>query len=344
MAVWLIRAGSYGEYEQKFIEEKRVYVTWPGLDINLSSMEDWDGLKEVMKERYTDESDRTIASWAGQVWRFALDIKQGDLIVMPLKTKRAIQIGEITGEYHFEPAGPDPYFHWRSVKWIGEAIPRTSFGQDLLYSFGALQTICCIDRNDAENRLRAMQRNAWKPEQIAKPKPTDGGGTGDGEQPIDIEELAEDQIIRVISSRYTGHNLARLVEGILKAQGYTTYRSPEGPDGGVDILAGLGPLGFGSPKLCVQVKSQDTPVDRPTVQSLLGTMKRFGAEQGLFVSWGGYKGNVQRDMASSFFELRLWSQFELLDELYAHYEQLDDDLKTELPLKRIWMIATPEKE
>jgi len=73
-------------------------------------------------------------------------------------------------------------------------------------------------------------------------------------------------------------------------------------------------------------------------------MKRFGAEQGLFVSWGGYKGNVQRDMASSFFELRLWSQFELLDELYAHYEQLDDDLKTELPLKRIWMIATPEKE
>lgn len=30
MAIWLIRAGSHGEYEQKFIRENRVYVTWDG--------------------------------------------------------------------------------------------------------------------------------------------------------------------------------------------------------------------------------------------------------------------------------------------------------------------------
>ena len=35
MAIWLIRAGSHGEYEQKFIQENRVYVTWDGLDVNL---------------------------------------------------------------------------------------------------------------------------------------------------------------------------------------------------------------------------------------------------------------------------------------------------------------------
>lgn len=28
MAVWLVRAGSHGEYESKFISESRVYVTW----------------------------------------------------------------------------------------------------------------------------------------------------------------------------------------------------------------------------------------------------------------------------------------------------------------------------
>ena len=28
MAIWLIRAGKHGEYEQKFLQENRVYVTW----------------------------------------------------------------------------------------------------------------------------------------------------------------------------------------------------------------------------------------------------------------------------------------------------------------------------
>ena len=31
MAIWLIRAGSDGEYESKFIQEGRAYVTWNGL-------------------------------------------------------------------------------------------------------------------------------------------------------------------------------------------------------------------------------------------------------------------------------------------------------------------------
>jgi restriction system protein len=77
-----------------------------------------------------------------------------------------IQIGEITSDYHFDAKAEDPYYHWRSVKWIGEAIPRTHFGQDLLYSFGAFMTICRIQRNNAEARIAAMRSNNWKPESI----------------------------------------------------------------------------------------------------------------------------------------------------------------------------------
>ena len=62
---------------------------------------------------------------------------------MPLKTQPSIYIGEIVGDYHWEPDGPDPYFHWRPVKWIGESLPRALFGKDL-YSFGAFLTICRI--------------------------------------------------------------------------------------------------------------------------------------------------------------------------------------------------------
>src|SRR5688572_21624951 len=132
MAVWLIRAGSRGEYEQKFIQECRVYVTWERLDVNLSKTNDRSELVAAMAERYLDAKPKRILTWVSQVWPFAHEIEKGDLVVLPLKSQPAIQMGEITGDYHFEPKGQDRFYHWRPVKWIGEAIPRENFGKDLL--------------------------------------------------------------------------------------------------------------------------------------------------------------------------------------------------------------------
>ena len=35
MTLWLIRAGSRGEHEQKFLDEGKVYVAWDGLNVDL---------------------------------------------------------------------------------------------------------------------------------------------------------------------------------------------------------------------------------------------------------------------------------------------------------------------
>jgi len=343
MAIWLIRAGSHGEYEQKFIQENRVYVTWDGLDENLCKLAERPELVAAMTQRYPDAKAGRIRNWVSQIWPFAHGMKKGDLVVMPLKSQPAIQIGEITGDYHFESAGPDPYFHWRPVKWIGEAVPRANFGKDLLFTFGAFMTICRIQRNNAEQRIAAMRANAWKPETIAAATQAAAPATDEAAGDTNLEELAHDQIAQLIAARFKGHGLTRLVEAILKAQGYTTYRSPEGADGGADILAGAGPLGFGAPRLCVEVKSESGPIDRSTVDKLLGAVSKFGANEGLFVSWSGFKSNVQKELAPSFFKVRLWTQKELLEQLFAHYDHLDEDLKAELPLKRIWMVAAQEE-
>ncbi len=351
MAIWLIRAGSHGEYEQKFIQENRVYVTWDRLDVDLTKLQQKADLTAAMTERYPDRKPKTIQNWVSQVWPFAHEMMKGDLVVLPLKSQPAIQIAEITGDYHFEPSGPDPYFHWRPVKWIAEAVPRANFGQDLLYTFGAFMAICRVQRNNAEQRMAAMQTNGWKPETIQpiyKPSnistKTAVPGTEELPEDSDLEELARDQIAQLIAARFKGHGLTRLVEAILKIQGYTTYRSAEGPDGGVDIIAGAGPLGFGKPRLCVEVKSESGPIDRPTVDKLLGAVTKFGADEGLFISWSGFKGNVQKELAASFFRVRLWTQKELLEQLFTHYDHLDEDLKAELPLKRIWTVAVQDKE
>ncbi len=132
MAVWLVRAGAHGEYEQKFIQDNRVYVTWDGLSVDLDAV-DMTKLVEELSQRYPDAKPKAILTWSRQIWPFAHEMKVGDLVVLPLKSQPAIQVGEIAGDYRFEPAGPDPYFHWRSVKWIAEAIPRSHFGKDLLW-------------------------------------------------------------------------------------------------------------------------------------------------------------------------------------------------------------------
>jgi len=43
MTVWLVRAGKHGEFEQKFLQENKVYVTWDGLSADLGKMKEKTG-------------------------------------------------------------------------------------------------------------------------------------------------------------------------------------------------------------------------------------------------------------------------------------------------------------
>lgn len=93
----------------------------------------------------------------------------------------------------------------------------------------------------------------------------------------------------------------------------------------------------------MEVKSESTQIGRETVDKLLGAMTKFNADEGLFVAWGGFKSNVQKDLASQFFRLRLWTRKELLEQLFEQYDRLDEDLRAELPFKRVWMVAAQDE-
>ncbi len=240
---------------------------------------------------YTPSRPYWFRTTAGQIWTFSHRMQPGDWVVVPSKSKPVLNVAEITGLYVFRADAEDPYYHHRAVKWVGKDVPRSTFSQDLLYSLGAIMTICQIERNDAEKRVRVMAAAGWKPEtpsgKVAGAAPETSPSEAADE--VDLEQLARDQIARLIIQRFKGHSMERLVEAVLKAQGYTTYHSPMGADKGVDLLAAPGPLGFGHPRICVQVKSSDSPVDHPTLSQLLGTIHSVQADQGLLVSWGGFK-------------------------------------------------------
>ena len=345
MALWLVRAGSHGEYEQKFFEENRIFLTWDGLSHDLSGMKNRGQLRTLLENVYPDAPKGRIRNYVGQIWAFSQSITVGDWIVLPSKQKPAIHIAEVKGNYTFNPEGEDPYFHYRNIEWIAQDVPRTNFDQDLLYSFGAFMTVCQVSRNDAEKRVHKMAENEWKSSGSIQgiPEKTGEKGVDSSGGLEDLAQAARDQLAKLIIRRFQGHGMTRLVDAVLRARGYTTYLSPEGPDKGVDILAAPEPMGFGEPRVCVQVKSSDSALDRPTLDQLIGVMQNVQASNGLLVSWGGFKSSVDKEEATQFFRVRLWDQGDLIEQVLAHYDKLDEDIRTELPLKRIWIVAEADE-
>jgi len=298
-----------------------------------SSIKSREELKTIYEQIYSDTKKMAVINNVARVWAFFSKIKEGDLIVLPLKRRAAVAIGRITGPYAYRADIGDDIRHTRPVKWIKTDLPRTAFSQDLLYSFGAYKTVCQISRNQAEERVKKiLEGESEQPPEVEEPEKID-----------DIEQAARDQILEHINQEFKGHALARLVEAVLKAQGYETKRSSPGADGGVDILAASGPTGFDKPYLCVQGKSSDSPVDVTTFRNLQGVIKSFGADQDLFVSWSGFNMKVHEEARRSFFTIRLRDSGDLVEAIFKYYEKFDDELKAELPLKRIWCLIK-EKE
>ncbi|MGQ9628683.1 MAG: restriction endonuclease [Anaerolineae bacterium] len=334
MSLWLVRAGAHGEQETLALEKNMVVIGWEELG-DLSQVANRDDLLELLRKTYPQSKEKTILNFAGQLWAFVREIQVNDLVALPLKGRPAIVFGRITGPYQYRLDMPARARHTRPVEWLKE-IPRTAIDQDLLYSFGAFMTVCRIQRNNAEERIRALLEG-HPPRVPPVSKPTEGEGT-------DLEELALDGIRKFISQRFKGHRLTDLVAAILTAQGYKVQVSPAGPDGGIDILAGSGELGFDQPRIAVQVKSGDDPADIKVVRELQGGMKNFQAQQGLFVSWAGFKPSVKKEEARLFFEIRLWSSEDLIREIFRLYEKLPEEIQAELPLKRIWVLVPASEE
>jgi len=66
MAVWLVRAGSHGEYEQKFIDDKRIYLTWQNLDVDLATLDDKKVLRKELEARFPVTKPNVIGIWGGR--------------------------------------------------------------------------------------------------------------------------------------------------------------------------------------------------------------------------------------------------------------------------------------
>ncbi|TAH35373.1 MAG: restriction endonuclease [Alphaproteobacteria bacterium] len=336
MTIWVVRAGRKGEREDKALKDNLSFIGWGEMP-DLAKFKTKDDLKRTLAEVYSNNKSGRINNHANQIWAFLSGIKIGDTIALPLKNQPAIAFGKVVGDYFYKADNPEDMRHCRKVEWLPEPILRSKFDSDLKYSFGAIQTVFKVDRNDAEARIKRM---ITRPN--TKDKIPDSNKDIPSESGLGLYDLAADQLSDFIGRKFRGRNMEKLVEAVLKAKGYETDLCPEGADGGVDILAARGVMGFEHPRICVQVKSGDGAVGREILDQLQGVMQKFKADHGLLVSWGGFKPTVIEEARRNFFQIRLWNDQKLVQEIQEVYEKLPSEIQAEIPLQRSWILVDEE--
>ena len=153
--------------------------------------------------------------------------------------------------------------------------------------------------------------------------------------PVNLEKQINARILARLQQKFSGDRLGYLVVSILAASGYNALQTRPGPDGGVDVVAGRGEMGFDQPRLCVQVKSGRDQVGLPDYNRLQGNIKTYGADHGLLVSLGDFTRTVRNENERSFFEIRLWGPEELVYKLLETYDKLPETIRQELPLRNL---------
>ena len=156
MRAWMVRAGARGQREHQAFSDGVLLPGWTTLVQDLSSCGSKAEVRSLLRSVYGEgKSDRTLGSWAGQMWRFVNVMDDGDFVAMPMKHEGGkVAVGRITGPYIFDPEADPGSQHQRPVEWAQELVQKDALGLDLQASLGALPTICELSRNDAAARLQ----------------------------------------------------------------------------------------------------------------------------------------------------------------------------------------------
>jgi restriction system protein len=321
--IWGIHAGKTGDADSLFLLKNVIALGWG----EMGDLRRLGGTREAFKDAvgaaYPHKKPGAIPNNAGQLYRFVHEVTLGDLVAYPSKRDRHIHIGRVSSDYKYQSSGGG-YPHQRVVQWF-KAVPRTVFSQGALYEIGSAMSFFQI-RNYGEEYRSALEGRVAPV--VAKEDDTVSIVAGE------TEDSARDYVLKRLAQDLKGHPFAEFIAHLLNTMGYRTRVSPEGPDGGIDIIAHKDELGFEPPIIKVQVKSGEGSVGDPVVSALYGKIEQ--GEYGLFVTLGTFTAPA-RSFGRSKSNLRLLDGDELVGLIFQHYEQFDSKYKGMLPLRRVYI-------
>lgn len=181
----------------------------------------------------------------------------------------------------------------------------------------------------------------WKSDQLGEE--TENGEDEERVRSITVEEAEEAawSEIEAFLNQMSPYDFQDLVAGLLRGMGYhVNWIAPPGPDGGIDIIAHVDPLGVQGPRIKVQVKRR---ADKVTIEGLLGFMALLGQwDVGLFVSTGGFTREAEAEARRQERRIMLVDLERLFDLWVEYYEKIPEAQRRLLPLRAVYYLAPEE--
>lgn len=250
-----------------------------GMSGDLSDIVELEDAISLIEAENPSLTIRQVESRARAVVDLSMSILAGDLLLVHLRDSRSVVIAIARPRRTVGAQGLPA----REIEVIRE-FPEASLPADLTSSLSAQQAVCQLRHPNAVPRIAQLLAQG----------------------PVALPELPDP------GSALGGHEMAQLVAAALQADGFRCHLSPQGPDGGADILAGKGILGFDG-GLVVQVKSGRIVCGTAEIDRLMGVMQARGAAYGMIASWGGFTKPAMARVPDLWFKVRLWNRGDIAE-------------------------------
>ena len=314
--------------EIRMLDEGYIGIGWK----NMGDMTNVPKTRDAYYNRYNEvfpgNKKMSVSNSAGQIFRFVNEARIGDYVVFPSKFDRKVNIGIIESGYYYD-SSENEYPHQRKVNWILKEVDRNKYSQAARYEFGSFLSFFKIKKYVSEHEAIIAGKTFVFSHEFE-----------DDSISIDaIEESTKDYILKELSRNYKGYDFEEVVSALLNAMGYKTKNSAKGGDRGKDIIVYRDEL---PPRILVQVKSQDSEIKEEVVQSLKGALN--DGDYGLFVTLSDFGKNA-KDYLANQSRIKSINGSEFVDLLLKYYDDMPEDFKETIKLKKVFMpVLTDDKE
>ena len=162
MKIWALRSNPQDKndptdmMQDVFLKNNICYVRGGEVDQSFKGFgHNKENFKKALMQAMPEKNAISIGHHVAMNLDFVVNMKEGDLIVVPYKRKK-LYVGKVTSDYKFDADKTQDQKHSRDVQWFDKTISKAEIGAEhynKLFSFSP-RTIFEIKAEEARNILK----------------------------------------------------------------------------------------------------------------------------------------------------------------------------------------------
>jgi restriction system protein len=311
MSYYLVRVGEGAKYAEEAKKGGYIAIGWNQVP-DLTAIKTLEKVKSFLVKACPECSAASIATQAGQIYRFGFEVMRDDIILVPLGGRRYL-VGK-AGEYYFDISPKDgcPYQHRRKIEWLDKALSKDDMTTNLAYAIGSSLTIFSLNNYAPEIEALISGQPSVTP----------------AEAPQTIRDVILDGLMNL-----DGKEFEEFVRHLLSILGFQATTTPYVGDKGIDVNGILDAEGLAEIVLRVQVKRVHGAIGNKDVLAIRGATGQ--GEHACLVALSGFTGPAREEAsAPGKTSVKLVDGDELAAIILKNFDEIDEEYRELFPIAR----------